>query len=52
MLELENEQARRGSRGSILSGKVNVEQEPLPQIIPTHHLAKLSLSTCLDYVLF
>lgn len=52
-LELDSEEkARRGSRGSILSGKANIDQEPSPPTIPTHHLAKLSLSTCLDYVNF
>ncbi|TMS36495.1 hypothetical protein L596_003645 [Steinernema carpocapsae] len=32
---------RRGSRGSILSGKVNIEPEPSISTIPTHHSAIL-----------
>uniref|UniRef100_A0A1I7WX05 LisH domain-containing protein n=1 Tax=Heterorhabditis bacteriophora TaxID=37862 RepID=A0A1I7WX05_HETBA len=36
---------RRGSRGSILSGKANVEPEPLTPTISAHHLAQLNLST-------
>lgn len=40
---------RRGSRGSIISGKANVEPEGTQTTIPAHHLAKLSLSTSQDY---
>lgn len=49
--QLENDdQPRRGSRGSILSGKANVEPETTQTTIPAHHLAKLSLSLSQDYV--
>ncbi|KAI1732218.1 protein kinase domain-containing protein [Ditylenchus destructor] len=48
-LQMENDQARRGSRGSILSGKANVEPETSATTIPAHHLAKLNLSTSPDY---
>lgn len=41
-------QPRRGSRGSILSGKANVEVEASAPTISAHHLAKLSLSTSVD----
>jgi hypothetical protein len=53
-LHLENEQTRRGSRGSIISGRANVEpaEAPICPTIPAHHLAKLSLSTSPDYVSF
>lgn len=49
---VDNDQARRGSRGSILSGKANVDPatEPTAATIPAHHLAKLNLSTSPDYV--
>lgn len=49
-LNLETDQARRGSRGSILSGKANVDPEPSATQIPAHHLAKLSLAISPDYV--
>jgi hypothetical protein len=51
-LHLENEQTRRGSRGSIISGRANVEpaEAATCPTIPTHHLAKLSLSISPDYV--
>lgn len=51
-LQLDSEYARRGSRGSIISGRANVEpaEHHLAAIIPAHHLAKLSLSTSPDYV--
>uniref|UniRef100_A0A914ZFL7 Serine/threonine-protein kinase kin-29 n=1 Tax=Parascaris univalens TaxID=6257 RepID=A0A914ZFL7_PARUN len=42
------EQPRRGSRGSIVSGKVNVDMQHSPPTISAHHLAKLSLSTNTD----
>jgi serine/threonine protein kinase len=46
--QIENNQAamRRGSRGSILSGRANVEPDvaQTTTVIPVHHLAKLSLS--------
>ena len=45
-----DDQPRRGSRGSIISGKANVEPETTHTTIPAHHLAKLSLSTSQDYV--
>ncbi|VDN59851.1 unnamed protein product, partial [Dracunculus medinensis] len=38
-------QIRRGSRGSIVSGKANVETETSAPTISAHYLAKLSLST-------
>ncbi|KAH7711196.1 Protein KIN-29 [Aphelenchoides avenae] len=41
--------ARRGSRGSILSGKANVDPEPTATTIPAHHLAKLTLSASPEY---
>uniref|UniRef100_F1KTV3 Serine/threonine-protein kinase kin-29 n=1 Tax=Ascaris suum TaxID=6253 RepID=F1KTV3_ASCSU len=41
-------QPRRGSRGSIVSGKVNVDIQPSTPTISAHHLAKLSLSTNAD----
>jgi serine/threonine protein kinase len=44
-----DEHPRRGSRGSILSGKANVEPDTPQTTIPAHHLAKLSLSTSQDY---
>jgi len=49
---MENEHTRRGSRGSIISGKANITPTETTQCatIPTHHLAKLSLSTSPDYV--
>jgi len=49
---IENEHTRRGSRGSIISGKANITPTETTQCatIPTHHLAKLSLSTSPDYV--
>lgn len=51
IIQLESdEHPRRGSRGSILSGKANVEPETSQTTIPAHHLAKLSLSTSQDYV--
>jgi hypothetical protein len=50
MLQTDNDQPRRGSRGSILSGKANVEPNPMSTTIPTHHLAQLSMSTSSDYV--
>ncbi|KAE9555339.1 hypothetical protein FO519_001421 [Halicephalobus sp. NKZ332] len=40
---------RRGSRGSIISGRANVEPEAMQNPIPAHHLARLSLSTSQDY---
>lgn len=43
-------QPRRGSRGSIVSGKVNVDIQPSTPTISAHHLAKLSLSTNADGV--
>nr|CAD2189428.1 unnamed protein product [Meloidogyne enterolobii] len=48
---MENEHTRRGSRGSIISGKANITPTETTQCatIPTHHLAKLSLSTSPDY---
>jgi serine/threonine protein kinase len=50
IIQLESdEHPRRGSRGSILSGKANVEPETSQTTIPAHHLAKLSLSTSQDY---
>ncbi|KAK6766373.1 hypothetical protein RB195_025963 [Necator americanus] len=39
---------RRGSRGSILSGKANVEPEPITPTISAHHLAQLNLSTSFE----
>ena len=54
-LHLENEQTRRGSRGSIISGRANLEPAEVATFavtIPAHHLAKLSLSTSPDYVNF
>ncbi|VDM64138.1 unnamed protein product [Angiostrongylus costaricensis] len=39
-----NDYPRRGSRGSILSGKANVEMEPSATPISAHHLAQLNLS--------
>jgi hypothetical protein len=49
---LEKEQTRRGSRGSIISGKANITPTEATQFatIPTHHLAKLNLSTNFNYV--
>ena len=47
-----DDQHRRGSRGSIISGRANVEPETTQTTIPAHHLAKLSLSTSQDYVSF
>ncbi|KHN83162.1 Serine/threonine-protein kinase kin-29 [Toxocara canis] len=41
-------QPRRGSRGSIVSGKANVEMERSTPTISAHHLAKLSLSANAD----
>ncbi|KAL7070169.1 hypothetical protein ACQ4LE_010580 [Meloidogyne hapla] len=48
---MENEHTRRGSRGSIISGKANIAPTETTQCatIPAHHLAKLSLSTSPDY---
>ncbi|KAI3407707.1 hypothetical protein GPALN_014360 [Globodera pallida] len=50
-LQLDSEYARRGSRGSIISGRAIVEPAEQQQhaTIPAHHLAKLSLSTSPDY---
>ncbi|VDK44325.1 unnamed protein product [Cylicostephanus goldi] len=39
---------RRGSRGSILSGKANVEPEGATPTISAHHLAQLNLSTSFE----
>uniref|UniRef100_A0A7I4Z686 Serine/threonine-protein kinase kin-29 n=1 Tax=Haemonchus contortus TaxID=6289 RepID=A0A7I4Z686_HAECO len=39
---------RRGSRGSILSGKANVEPESVTPTISAHHLAQLNLSTSFE----
>ncbi|CAL2049599.1 hypothetical protein CAEBREN_30726 [Caenorhabditis brenneri] len=39
------EYPRRGSRGSILSGKVNVDEQPLTPTISAHQLAQLNLSS-------
>ncbi|VDM75014.1 unnamed protein product [Strongylus vulgaris] len=39
---------RRGSRGSILSGKANVEPEGVTPTISAHHLAQLNLSTSFE----
>ncbi|CAB3400207.1 unnamed protein product [Caenorhabditis bovis] len=39
------EYPRRGSRGSILSGKVNVDEPPLTPTISAHQLAQLNLSS-------
>lgn len=50
LLQTDNDQPRRGSRGSILSGKANVEPNPLSTTIPAHHLAQLSMCTSSDYV--
>lgn len=50
MLQTDNDQPRRGSRGSILSGKANVDPNPGSTTIPTHHLAQLSMCTSSDYV--
>ncbi|CCD71675.1 Serine/threonine-protein kinase kin-29 [Caenorhabditis elegans] len=36
---------RRGSRGSILSGKANVDEQPLTPTISAHQLAQLNLSS-------
>ncbi|KAI6215631.1 Protein kinase domain-containing protein [Aphelenchoides besseyi] len=47
-LQTDSDQPRRGSRGSILSGKANVEPDPKSTTIPAHHLAQLSLSTSSD----
>uniref|UniRef100_A0A7E4W5C1 non-specific serine/threonine protein kinase n=1 Tax=Panagrellus redivivus TaxID=6233 RepID=A0A7E4W5C1_PANRE len=44
-----DDQPRRGSRGSIISGKANVEPDTTHTTIPAHHLAKLSLPASLDY---
>ncbi|VDK45824.1 unnamed protein product [Anisakis simplex] len=41
-------QPRRGSRGSIVSGKANIEIQHSTPTISAHHLAKLSLSTNTD----
>jgi hypothetical protein len=51
-LHLESDQTRRGSRGSIISGRANVEPTETSNCatIPAHHLAKLSLSISPDYV--
>ena len=43
------EYTRRGSRGSILSGKANVE-DPKPLTISAHQLAQLGLSASPDCV--
>ena len=50
-LHLESDQTRRGSRGSIISGRANVEPTETSNCatIPAHHLAKLSLSISPDY---
>lgn len=50
LLQTDSDQPRRGSRGSILSGKANVEPNPMSTTIPTHHLAQLNMSTSSDYV--
>lgn len=39
------EHPRRGSRGSILSGKANVDEQPLTPSISAHLLAQLNLSS-------
>ncbi|KAF1747394.1 hypothetical protein GCK72_023856 [Caenorhabditis remanei] len=39
------EYPRRGSRGSILSGKANVDEQPLTPTISAHQLAQLNLSS-------
>ncbi|GMT06212.1 hypothetical protein PENTCL1PPCAC_28386, partial [Pristionchus entomophagus] len=44
-LDCPDEEPRRGSRGSILSGKVNVEPDPTERIIPSVDLQMLSQST-------
>ncbi|CAJ0583773.1 unnamed protein product, partial [Mesorhabditis spiculigera] len=43
------DQPRRGSRGSILSGKANVDPEPAAPTISAHHLAQLSLLSSAEY---
>ncbi|VDL71018.1 unnamed protein product [Nippostrongylus brasiliensis] len=43
-----DDQPRRGSRGSILSGKANVEPESVTPTISAHHLAQLNLSTSFE----
>lgn len=50
-LQLDTDNTRRGSRGSIISGKANVDPEPTATI-PAYHLAKLSLAVNRDYVSF
>lgn len=49
LLQTDNDQPRRGSRGSILSGKANVEPT-ISTTIPAHHLAQLNMCTSSDYV--
>lgn len=51
-LQLDTDNTRRGSRGSILSGKANVDPEPAAMTIPAYHLAKLSLAANRNYVFF
>ncbi|KAI6177480.1 Protein kinase domain-containing protein [Aphelenchoides bicaudatus] len=48
LLQTDNDQPRRGSRGSILSGKANVEPT-ISTTIPAHHLAQLNMCTSSDY---
>ncbi|KJH42178.1 hypothetical protein DICVIV_11833 [Dictyocaulus viviparus] len=45
---LTNDYPRRGSRGSILSGKANVEADSLKATVSTHHLAQLNFSTSIE----
>lgn len=47
---IDHDHPRRGSRGSILSGKAVVEPGVAATTIPAAHLAKLNLSTTGEFV--